>query len=412
MGGPVTSHGHSVKLDSVPAGYTVKTDERGTLGNVTRTPQGGIQVPARLTRSGVFEYHLPGGKVQREYRSPEEVAKAGFLSTLEASPVLDNHPYQEAQGLVTPENFGRLNKGHATAPKLDAEGYVSATLYIQDAALIAKIDSGKAREISCGILSKDIHLPGKTPQGEPYDVLQTELRANHVAIVPTGRMGPGARIKLDSAGLPALEETPEEKVTPMRKIKIDGVDFPLGTEAEQIAAVQAMDRLQAKLDAEAATKKAELETLKGKLDAANAEVSGLKTKLDAATDPKALEAAVAAKAALRETATAILGKEEVAKLDSDLAIKLAVVGKVYPGVKLDAAGATARPDYLAGLFDSATAKAKLDGNPATSEVIAHLNTPAPAAKLDSNGKPELTPAQAWERDAKAMGSQPLAFSKK
>jgi hypothetical protein len=412
MGALVPAQERTVKLDSVPAGYTVKADRGGALGTVERTPQGGIKVPAQLTTSGVFEYVLPDGRVQREYRPPEEVANPAFLASLEAAPVLDNHPYGEPQGLVSPANFSRLSKGHNSGPKMDEQGFAAGTLYVQDATLIGKIDRGEAREISLGILSKDIHIAGTTPDGKPYDVRQTELRANHVAVVPKGRVA-GSRIKLDSDGLPALEAL-EEKVKPMRKIKIDGVEFPLGTEAEQLAAVQAMDRLQAKLDSAASAAKAELETLKGKLDAATSEVAGLKTKLDAATDPKALEALVAAKAALRETASLILGKEEVAKLDSDLAIKLAVVAKAYPEVKLDAKTAETRPDYLAGLFDSAAVKAKADSSESgqTQEVLKTLaggNT-GPAPKLDAKGTE--SPEQTWQKEARSMASQPLAFSKK
>src|SRR5262245_19653968 len=75
---------------------------------IERTPMGAIRIPASLTRSGVFMYHTADGRVIREYRPPEEVAKADALRTIEDMPVTIGHP----PGGVSPSTFAALSVGH------------------------------------------------------------------------------------------------------------------------------------------------------------------------------------------------------------------------------------------------------------------------------------------------------------
>jgi hypothetical protein len=392
----------SLKLDAAPDGRTVKVDAGTSLGTVERTPQGGIKVPANLTTHGIFEYNY-GGKVVREFRSPEEVAKLLANKTLESAPVTDDHPYAD-RGIVTPDNFARLSKGHGIEIKADGD-FIAGTIIIQDKALINKVDSRVAREVSLGIRSRDIAEPGVW-NGQPYDVRQTDLVANHIAIVPVARVK-GSALKLDSSGLPAQEE-PQKENTPMLQIKIDGTVYPLGTDAERSAAIGAMERYQAKLDAQAAEHKTKVDGLEGKLAAALEEGKGLKAKLDAATDPATFEAALVAKAALRAQALKVLGAE--AKLDgmTDNQIRVTVVAKAYPSIKLDGDVADKRPEYLAGLFESAVISHKADAQEtANTNVLNGLGKTE--VKQDAGVK---TPEQAMIEAHRKAAEQPLAFSKK
>lgn len=397
-GGPQAGLGLAVKLDSLPEGYVLKADFRGALGAVERTPQGGIRVQAKLARAGVLEYVKHDGKVVREYRPAEEIAKADSLATLENAPITDDHPYSEPKGLVSTQNFSRLNRGHVTGVKFDGK-WLEATLHIQDATLIAKIDSGVAREISVGVLSLDMPTSGSSDDG-PYDVVQTGLRYNHVAVVPRARAGADARIKLDSSGLPARED---EEIQTVKTIKIDGQDYPLNTPAEQDAAIRAQERYQAKLDAQAAdlaSLKTKADGLQAKLDAANAE-------LTTAKNPATIEAAVNARLALRDSLVACLGAEEAAKLDgkSEAECRSAIVAKAYPGLKLDGKSA----DYMAAMYDSALIRLKSDSaeTAANNTVLGILHKKV-EPKLD---KAEETPEAKFKTESANAYKTKLALSK-
>ena len=91
--------------------------DTGTLGSVKRTPQGGIRVPASLTRTGVLEYTNPDGSIRREYRPPDEVFNADSLATLADAPVTNLH-----HGLVDATNWRRVTVGSLSgAPRQDGK---------------------------------------------------------------------------------------------------------------------------------------------------------------------------------------------------------------------------------------------------------------------------------------------------
>lgn len=395
---------HAVlKLDApeASAGLVQKWDRAGAVAQVERTPQGGIKAEAYLTRTGVLEYLLPNGQVSRQYRPPEEVFKADSLATLESAPVTDNHPYAQG-GFVTPGNFRALSCGHATGIGQDGNK-VKATVYVQDQSLIAKVLKKDSVEISCGYLCREDWTPGVTPEGEKYDCVHRDIRYNHVAVVPKGRAGSEVRIKLDSSGRPVSEsetETENRKVTHMLTIKIDGTDYPLGTEAEIKAAVAAYGRYQA-------AQQGKLDALTGERDAAREEARLAKSK----ASPEAIAEAVRARVALIQSATKALGSEAMAKLDSDDAIRMAVIAKVYPALKLDGKSG----DYMAAMFDAACAHLQAESarDPGGVTKLANaLNSPPQnadnAPKLD---KAEEARAKMLSENAKAA-EMPLLLSKK
>src|SRR5690606_20498946 len=94
-------------------------------------------------------------------------------------------------------------------------------------------------------------------EGEKYDRVQRRIRYNHVAIVPEGRAGEAVALRMDAAGntippgghvAPGQNgEIPREERT-MFTIRIDGEDYPLGTDAERQAAVRAFQRYQTRVD--------------------------------------------------------------------------------------------------------------------------------------------------------------------
>jgi len=172
--------------------HTFRTD-RSILGAVQRTPQGGIRVPATVTRSGVLTYLQPDGSKRREYRPASEVFSDEHLASLRGAPVTDLHP---GSGRVDSKTWRSLSVGHAGETPAQEGDHVLTDLYIQDSGSIDLIESGERSEVSLGYDTDLVLGKGVSPEGEEYDATQTNLRVNHVALVPKGRAG-SARLRLD-----------------------------------------------------------------------------------------------------------------------------------------------------------------------------------------------------------------------
>lgn len=330
---------------------------------VVRTPQGGLRVPAFLTRTGVFVYHRADGSPVREYRPAEEVFHADALASLADAPVTDLHPSRP----VTADTYRQVAAGHvAGAPRAD-EDKVAATLVIQDKVLITAIERRDRTEVSCGYVCDVDDTPGVSPAGESYDRVQRNIRYNHVAIVPRGRAGSEVALRLDSDDNIADDTDSQEQ----HVIKIDGIDYPLSTDAERQAAVQAFARFQARVDALVA----ERDSAKGRADAADAALVAAK----AAAAPEAIEAAVTARLALRADAAKVLGPDVDLSGKSPREIREAVVAKALPAIKLDGASDA----YLEGLYAAALVQGapREDSVSAVRKVVE--SAPSPESKNDA-----------------------------
>jgi hypothetical protein len=234
------------------------------------------------------------------------------MATLEDAPFTVRHP----KGLVRPDSYQEHTVGHVRNPRQDGSA-VETIVAVQAAKGLKAIKDGM-REVSCGYECRTDETPGVTPDGEHYDAVQRDIRYNHVSLVPQGRAGKTVRLRMDSSGDSQLEIGSE------LMIRIDGVDYPLETEADQKAASAAFARYAAKRDAECASEKARADEAQGKIVAFEARE---KTRKDVA---------------VKEAATRVLGKEGTPR---------DVIAKVLPTVKLDD-----RTDVeIEVLFDAAVA---------------------------------------------------------
>lgn len=217
-----------------------------------RSPSGGLVVPARLTRTGVFEYKTPNGETVREYRPESEVFSQASLATLNDAPVTVKHP----SGEVTPDNWSTVSKGHVVAGSAaKSDEYLDAKLVLADAHTIDLALCKELVEISCGYTCDLVEEPGTSPAGEPYDRVQTNIVYNHVALGGTnwGRAGKNCAIKLDSLGHtcfnadynPSFERLRmKHSVTRKGKVlRVDGVAFNLATPGERVNGKKAVDNV-------------------------------------------------------------------------------------------------------------------------------------------------------------------------
>ncbi len=320
-----------------------------------RTPQGGLRVPANLTRTGVFQYRNADGSTRREYRPPSEVFNADSLGSLEDAPVTDLH-----QGMVRADTFQALSKGHARGIKRDGQ-FVAGTVLVQDAALVAAVEARSRTEISCGYQCKLDMTPGTSPEGETYDAIQTDIRYNHVALLPagTGRAGREVALRLDGASYVVLDDMQQPcQNRGTMIVHFDGKDYDLAKPAEKAsydAAVVAQSGRLDSLTAELATAKTSLVKVEAERDQANKDRDAARADATDARDPAKLSARVKERSALEAKATGILGAD--AKLDglTDEEIREKCVLKSDPSAKdrLDSyADKSARAVYATARFDA------------------------------------------------------------
>lgn len=171
-------------------------EDRVSLRPPRRLADGRLRADAWLTRTGVFEYVEPGGKVRREYRPPDEVFHPESLAAYEGLIVTDEHPPEP----ITLQNAARYRRGQTGEIARRDGDHVAAALYVDDPGLISAMERPHRpkRDLSVGYNIQYDETPGVTPDGQRYDAVQRNIRPNHVAVVEKGRAGT-ARVRLDSA---------------------------------------------------------------------------------------------------------------------------------------------------------------------------------------------------------------------
>ena len=315
-----------------------RTDFAGPIEKPQRTPQGGLAVPAALTRVGVFRYRDTEGREWGELRHPDDVFAADSLSTLRGAPVVDLHPTTP----VTAENFKLLAVGHVRDDVAPDGDFVTGGVVVQDAEEVRRVEAGDRREVSCGYSCTIDRTPGEW-QGERYDQRQREIRYNHVGLGPAGwgRAGSEVSLRMDGAAVQVRRDAAEESNL-KNKLKVMGREFKLDAVDDVAAAQVAVDDQTAAVDTMAAKLQAAEEALKNAIG----EIAALKAKIEA--EEKAEEQPVTEEEVPEAVADSICRKrlalvDEARRFvtDGDLVampvrkIREAVIAKVTPSVRCD-----------------------------------------------------------------------------
>ncbi len=159
-----------------------------------RKANGALAVDGVFSRAGVFTYRRADGSLQRELRLPEEVFDEASLKSLEAIPVVEDHP-----GAMLGNDAARAQGWTQEGVRRDGDLVVGSML-VTDPDLIASIEGGKD-SLSVGyMIEEEPAPPGSVhPVYGPYDLIQRKIRGDHLAVVSMGRAGPEARIRMDAA---------------------------------------------------------------------------------------------------------------------------------------------------------------------------------------------------------------------
>lgn len=317
--------------------------------------RGGLRVPAKPTRAGIFVYRNPDGSARRELRPVEEVFSKESLASLAGVPVTVGHPSEA----VTAVNWRKVSVGHVCEEVRQDNKFVDTDLYVAEAVSVSSVECGNLVELSCGY-ECDLDMTPGVYEGERYDAIQRNIRYNHVALLPPGtaRGGPEVRLHLDEG---EFVESPKV----------------LSMELEQALAA--------------------LATAKAERDAAIAENAQLRGRCDAAESasaPDKLEAQVKARLKvqlkLREDAREILGAKAELPEDEDM-LRCAVLTKLDPGFRKDSI-VDEGPVYLKALYDASVSQYRRSA-------LAQVQRPEAALHQDASD-PVAVAKAAWQAKMK------------
>ncbi len=329
----------------------IRFDLSGRLGKFTRTPSGGLQIPAYISRVGVQTYQDAEGRVVREFRPPSEVFDEASYRSFEGAPVTRLHPPE----LVNPTTWRTHVIGNVRNVRPDGNR-VAADLVIEDAKAIEEIEAGELVETSAGYEAAVAPLGG-VYEGESYDATQQSIRGNHVALGPAGwgRAGPSVRLRVDAAHevIGAPERAPRsDLMSTSRMVKVDGIPYEAGSESH----IHAVERLIGQLEVKAAEATKRADSAEGDLEKLRKEHDELKQRADAAESTEELDARINSRLALVDKARKVLGDAYKWAGKSDRQIMVDALKKSGHSVADDATDSWVQGAFSVSLKDAKSAK--------------------------------------------------------
>jgi hypothetical protein len=311
------------------------------------TSDGYLVASPRVARPGIqlykgFEVERPEMDTVRVFRPEAEVFHKDSLSSYAHRPITVDHP----PVMVNAGNWRKYAVGALGDEVLRDGEAIRIPLIVMDVAAIKGIQEGK-QELSLGYATDLKWEAGITPQGDAYDAVQTNIRANHLAIVDAARGGPQLRIG-DRQMEPILQT-----------ILVDGVNVQVTDVSAGVInrALTAMQGQITKLQKDLETEKEEKEKVGKAKDEAvalvatkDAEITTLKKALEDASDPVRLEAAAKDRSAVVDKAKVILGDSFKADGKSVTDIRKEVIS-----TKLGDAAKGWTPEQIEASFNTMTA---------------------------------------------------------
>lgn len=312
----------------------IQIQDGAKMGKVHMTDEGYLEVNALTARTGIQHYlgdemGRPDMDVVSVYRGEDEVFSTDSLGTFSRIPVTVDHP----EDMVDASNWKDLAVGTTGDGVLRDGEFLRIGLRITDKAAIKAIKSGK-RELSVGYRSNIVWEDGVAPDGTPYQARQTNIKANHIAIVDAARAGSQARIgdaSADNWGASPVNPGKERRMTlKTQTVVVDGLSVETTDAGAQAIAKLQKDAASAAKASETKIGKLEAKVADGAkaVEAKDAEIAVLKKKLtDSAITPKMLADAAASYAKVCDMAKKFGMKEEDMDEESEESIKKKVVGK-------------------------------------------------------------------------------------
>src|SRR5690625_1667018 len=151
-----------------------------------------------LTKAGVYEYMgselgaPEPDRIYKVYRPADELESADTVESFKLAPFIDDHEWLGETG--TPAERKGI-QGTIGEQVYFEYPYLRGNVRIHSESLQSKIKSGKV-ELSAGYACRYVPEQGEY-KGQPYEYVQRNIRANHLALVDKGRSGADVNIALD-----------------------------------------------------------------------------------------------------------------------------------------------------------------------------------------------------------------------
>lgn len=323
----------------------MKITDAVTVAGTRLTDDGYLEAVGRTARAGVQQYiaseiGLIGNEVVNVYRDEAEVFAKASLETFSKLPITLNHPPEP----VTADTWKEHAVGTTGDDVLRDGEYLKIGLKITDADAVKAVQSGM-RELSVGYTAEIEFDDGVAPDGTPYQARQTNIVANHIAIVDRARAGSRARIgdRAENWGVAPFTPPKGEAAmadTKMRTVVVDG----LSVETTD-AGAQALEKIMGERDAA----KTALADAQAAHDAAlgerDAKIADLESKI---LDAAALDRMVQARAKLLDAADKVAGATVQTAGLCDADIRRAAVAKRLGDAKVEGKSDA----YVEAMFDA------------------------------------------------------------
>ncbi len=222
----------------------------------TEDENGYITIPKNpISKSGVFQYlgksispELEPEKVYNVWRPEEELNNPDTIESFRLTPWIPEH-IMLGTGFTPAEIVGVQGVTGETVEFMGGTLYSKLKLFGDD---LKKLIKAGLKELSCGFRCQWDIVSGVTPDGQSYDVIQRQIRGNHLASVEQARMGSDVRVAMDKA-----------------VFALDSIDFKLKPNGDDMLT----EEIKAAMDAA-------IEPVQKALDEANKKIGELEKKAE------------------------------------------------------------------------------------------------------------------------------------
>lgn len=157
------------------------------------TDEGFLKVPAHVSRTGIQQYlaselSLDGdpNRIVNVLRPKNEVFDKDSLDSFNAIDMTNDHP----NGLVNSKNYKSVSVGTVKGSGVQDGDMVKCNLIVKDENAIKSIKNGK-NNLSVGYTAL---YDNNVPADADYEFIQSQIRANHIALTSQPRAGNKAKI--------------------------------------------------------------------------------------------------------------------------------------------------------------------------------------------------------------------------
>lgn len=216
------------------------------------TEDGYLVTEPRVARTGIqiykgWEVGRPDMEDVRVYRPAAEVFNKKAMASLAHRTITLEHP----ETRVDASNWKQLAVGHSSEPVARDGDFIRVPLVLMDAHAIGAAQAGTS-QLSVGYGAKLKWGAGQAPDGQLYDAMQTEIRANHIALVSAARGG--SKLKLGDAGDREFSTKQRESAAEKGQA-MEGGGFPIKSGSDLRNAIRAIGRAKNPAAAKAHIKK-------------------------------------------------------------------------------------------------------------------------------------------------------------